>query len=58
MDYKVEIWLIPMDHGFEPIEEKAILRSATCLTNLDNLMTVGQQFLERLPEADNHTTWC
>jgi hypothetical protein len=57
MDYKVEIWLVPMNHGFEPQEEKAILRSATCVSDLDHLMTVGQGFLEELPAADNHTTW-
>lgn len=57
MDYKVEIWLVPMDHGFEPREENAILRSATCVSNLDDLMAAGQEFLEGLPDADNHTTW-
>jgi hypothetical protein len=57
VDYKVEIWLIPLDHGFEAREEKAILRSATCVSDLDTIMTSGQEFLEKLPDSDNHTTW-
>ena len=57
MDYKVEVWLVPLDHGFEEVQEKALIRSATCVSNLDTIMTAGQEFLEKLPSADNHTTW-
>ena len=57
MDYKIEVWIVPMDNGFEPKDEKAILRSATCVSNLDDLMYAGQKFLEALPESDNPTTW-
>lgn len=57
MDYEIEVWIVPLDDDFEPITEKALIRSATCNTNLDELMSRGQKFLMDLPEADNHTTW-
>jgi hypothetical protein len=57
MDWEIEIHIVPLDNGFEAHPEKAIVRSVTCVSDLDNLMHQGQKFLNSLPEADNHTSW-
>lgn len=57
MDYEIEVHIIPLNYGFERDEEKTIIRSATCVSNLDDLMFQGEKFLDSLPETDNPTTW-
>lgn len=56
-DFIVEVHIIPLSMGFEPMDEAVIIRSATCITNLDQVMTLGEEFLNKLPESDNHTNW-
>ena len=56
-DFEVEVIITPLDHGFEPVDEAMIIRSSTCVTNLDEIMTRGAAFLMGLPNSDNHTSW-
>ena len=56
-DFEVEVHIVPLNYGFEPVHEATIIRSATCVSDLDQLMTLGAKFLSELPESDNPTTW-
>ena len=56
-DFSIEIHVIPLNYGFEPMDEGTVIRTATCVTNLDKIMTLGEEFLKKLPESDNHTNW-
>ncbi|MHA1839439.1 MAG: hypothetical protein ACTSYO_05735 [Candidatus Ranarchaeia archaeon] len=46
-----------MNADFEEVQERALIKSVTCVSDLDGIMHAGQVFLEKLPDAENHTTW-
>ena len=56
-DFEVEVCIVPLDTGFEPVPEKMIIRSVTTVSSLDEIFTLGEGFLRSLPEFDNDTGW-
>ena len=56
-DFEIEICIIPIDMGFEAHPEKMISRSVTTVSNLDEIFTLSEEFVKKLPESDNDTGW-
>lgn len=54
---EIEITITPLDEEFEPIIHKMVTRSATSVIDVNELMKMAADFLYKLPEADNHTSW-
>lgn len=54
---EIEITITPLDEELEPIIHKMVTRSATSTADVNKLMAIAADFLHKLPEADNHTSW-
>jgi len=56
-DFEVSIEITPLNEHFEPVHQSTIIASATCVSNPDELIHLGSNFLSKLPDSDNLTSW-